>query len=291
MSPRDLLRISGLGVAALGVSLIASSVGAHAANVIWANSAGSDLSQFDGSGTQLNQFFPSEGNGRGVVQVGNVLYTTVADSNNVYTKDATTGVTTGIAFSIAGSTGLQAIAYDGTNFWVGDYSGTNQAYLYSPIGTLLNTVTLANSTGFYDGLEYFNNKLIANQFDGGFGGPQFYSIYDTNGTLLTANFIDTTGHGNGTGIAFDGTNFFVSDIFNNSLTEWDGTTGAYISRIMLQGSHGAIEDLSVDYASRTDTCGGVGQPPCNTSVPEPATWSVLAAGLVALAATRRRKIC
>jgi hypothetical protein len=282
-----------LGVAALGAVTIWGASSANAASILWANSAGSDLSEFDAAGNQLHQFFPSEGNGRGVVQVGNVLYTTVANSNNVYTKNATTGATTGTAFSIAGSSGLQAIAYDGTNFWVGDYSGTNKAYLYTPTGTLLKTVTLINSTGFYDGLEYFNGKLIANQFDGGFTGPQHYSVYDTDGNLLTANFIDTTGHGNGTGIAFDGTDFFVSDIFNNDISVWDGVTGAFIRSITLQGSHSSIEDLSVDYAGRGDTCGGPGQPPCDNggggTVPEPMSIGLLGAGLAALGIARRKR--
>lgn len=278
--------------AALGAAMLAMS--SATAAIVWANSAGDDLSEFDRStGAQLHQFFTGDGNGRGVVQVGNVLYTTVANSNNVYKKDATTGAALGVAFSIAGSSGLQAIAYDGTNFWVGDYSGTNNAYLYSPAGTLLKTVTLSESQGYYDGLEFFNGKLIANTFDGGYSGSNGYSVYDTDGNLLTKDFIVTgnaaAGHQNGTGIAFDGTNFWISDIFGNDLTEWNGTTGAYIGFVSLQGSHGGIEDLSVDYASRGDTCGGPGQPACNTGVPEPSTLALFGGTIGLVAIIRRRR--
>jgi hypothetical protein len=128
------------------------------------------------------------------------------------------------------------MAYDGTNFWIGDYSGTNHAYMYSPTGTLLATISLGMCEGYCDGLEYFNGMLISNRYDGGFaraGGNQ-YDIYDLAENLITADFIDTNGHGNGTGIAFDGTDFFISDIFNNKISVWDGTTGAWLRDITMQ---------------------------------------------------------
>lgn len=267
--------------------------------IIWGNQAGpGNLISWDKTtGTTLNNFSTSYGNGRGIVQVGNILYTTVAGSNNVYETDATTGAPLGIAFSIAGASGLQAISFDGTNFWVGDYSGTNNAYLYSPTGTLLRTLSLSQAQGYYDGLEYFDGKLIANTFDGGFTGSNGYSIYDaTTGTLLTSDFIVTgnapVGHQNGTGIAYDGTNFYISDIFNNDLTIWSGTTGSYLGLLAVSGSP-QNEDLSVDFAARTDTCGGVGQPPCDTGggtqVPEPGSLPLFAAGILGLAALSRRR--
>ncbi len=267
---------------ALGITAMLS-VSSAQAGTIWGNNAGSyGISKFDSTtGAQDFNFYPG-GNGRGVVQVGNTLYTTRAGSGNVFKSDATTGASLGVAFSVAGSSGLQAIAYDGTDFWIGDYSGTNEAYKYSSTGTLLNTVSLANAAGYYDGLEYFNDKLIANRFDGGYGGTQHYDIYSaTDGALLTADFINTSGHGNGTGIAFDGTNFFVSDIFNNQLSIWDGMDGHFIDYLVLEGSNGAIEDLSVDYAKRDDTSG--------TPIPEPGTMLLMGTGLAGLMVARRKK--
>lgn len=291
------MRFTSFLMASAIAALISTAANAAPIPVIWGNQAGpGNLVEWDRTtGATLNNFNESYGNGRGIVQVGNILYTTVANSNNIFKTDATTGAPLGVAFSVAGASGLQAISYDGTNFWVGDYSGTNHAYLYSPTGTLLNTLTLANSQGFYDGLEYFNGKLIANRFDGGFTGSNGYSVYDaTTGALLTTDFIVTgnapVGHQNGTGIAFDGTNFYVADIFHNDITIWSGLTGAYLGLINVLGSS-ANEDLTTDFAARVDTCGGPNQPPCtgDTGVPEPLTLSLFSAGVLGAAILRRRK--
>ena len=233
------------------------------------------------TGNILNTFTNTSGfNGRGAVVVGNILYYTDAGDNNVYKYDISTQSNLGVAFSVAGSRALSTIAYDGTNFWIGDYSGTNHAYLYSPTGTLLNTVSLGNCTGFCDGLEFFKmgstGFLISNRCDA-FCGT--YDVYDLNGNLVTANLF-TTPNGEGTGIAYDGTHFFVSNIFGGQVWEYSNT-GVLLNTLTLSGFNPntppLVEDLSFNYQQVLGT-------------PEPGTLVMLGTGVLGIAGLIRRKI-
>lgn len=229
-------------------------------------------------------------NGRGVVEVGTVLYLTTSGSGKVFAYNtATNSLTT--AFTVASSSGLGSISYNGADFWIGDYSGTDKAYLYTPTGTLLQTVNLSNCTGFCDGLTYIpanGGELISNRADG-FDQDSIYDIYSaTTGSLVTSSFINTTSLANSgcphtTGIAWDGTNYFVSclDDQTPSVAEYS-SSGTFIGLIHLSNPSGftnsgtgpGMEGLSANFAV---TVGGV---------PEPASVLLLGVGLAAIMVMR-----
>jgi glutamine cyclotransferase len=227
------------------------------------------------------------GNGRGVVTVGNKIYYTVVNDPKIYIMDKTTGLTTGSILTQNQS--MSTLAWDGKYFWTADYSGTNRAFQIDPVtGNNIKTINLANASNFMDGLEYFNGKLIGNRCDGAFGGNcGIYDVYDLNGNLLQSAFITSTAPSQkSTGIAFDGTNFLLSNINNNSIGLYDGSSGAFIKNINLTSQQGSflIEDISVDYADRPDTGGG------GENVPEPTTMlGLLAFGSLGASSLKRKE--
>jgi glutamine cyclotransferase len=262
----------------------------HADEFLYANNAGGHdyVWQLDlTTGAISNQFdIGINANGRGVVDVNSTLYITTASSGTVYSYNiATKSLST--AFTVAGASGLSSITFDGTDFWIGDYSGSNRAYLYSPSGSLLKTITLANCAGYCDGLTYLpanGGEIVSNRADG-YDRDSIYDIYSTSGTLTKSSLIDTAGLStkgcpHTTGIAWDGADFFVSclDDPTPTLAEYD-SSGAFVSIMPLKNPSGfdnggfgpAMEGLSANFAVTLPT-----------STPEPGTTALIGVGLAAV---------
>jgi hypothetical protein len=168
------------------------------------------------------------------------------------------------------------MAYDGHHIWIGNYSGTNQVYEYSLTGTLINTITTQNcSQGNCDGLVYAHGDLVENRYDGGFGGANTYDVYSTGGSLLTPSFIVGHDSSGNTGIAYDGTNYYISNIYSGTMSIY-GPTGNYLSDVALQTAFD-VEGLSVNFAAVLP------------GTPEPSTWVMLLLGFAGIGHAARRK--
>jgi hypothetical protein len=279
-------------VAAISAAAMGLFAGAAAAQVqyIYGNSASSAagaMYQINlSTGAVVKTCPQTKGNGRGIVVVGNTVYYTVATSNNVYKMDWPTCADQGVAFTVGAVSGIATIAYDGTDVWMGEYNSSgNRAFKYSLSGTLLSTITLPNCSSNCDGLEFFQGKLISNNDDGGSN----YTIYSTAGAVMTANFIQTGSFS--TGIAFDGTDFYVSfpTASPRTIKKYSGATGALLQTITITGmTVGAdqIEDLSVDYNIVIPP----GPPAPQVVIPTLSEWGLfLLAALLALSAYAARR--
>ena len=242
-------------------------------NLVYGNSAGTrgiDVIDAD-TGAIIRTCAHGKGNGRGVVVIGDIGYYTVASAGTVWKLNVETCEDLGVAFETARN-GIATIAYDGTNFWLNQYDSvapTNGAFEYDFDGNLLRSITLSLCTSHCDGMEYFDGKLISNRGD---AAAPIYDIYDLDGNILTEGFINDPQGGSTTGIAYDGVNFWVSDIFANRLRVYDGQTGAFIEFIDITGGATVIEDLSVDYEQRPD----IGEPGDMVPVPMFSKWGTTA---------------
>ena len=154
--------------------------------------------------------------------VGNTVYYTMTDENLIHMMDATTGADLGVITTETRS--MSTIGWDGSSFWTSDYAGTNRAFQIALDGSTIKTITLSSANQYMDGMEWFNNKLIANRDDGG----HIYDVYDLDGNLLQLAFI-TNPTSFSTGIAYDGNVLLrIEPVQPSPLPVFDGTTGVLI---------------------------------------------------------------
>jgi hypothetical protein len=226
---------------------------AKAGTVVWANNAslgsphihaydldtGQNLADFAAPHPDASK---GKANGRGIAVVGQTIYYTLANSGSVYMTDTNSHSDLGIAFSTP-LAGIGAISWDGSGLWVIPYVGlgffnahSDNAYKYSLSGALLQTVALtppgfngfAGNTEPRSGFAATPNGFVTDR------GPSVpYDAYDLNGNLITPFLI--TSQFRSSGIAFDGTNYIVSDVVNSALSVYDGN-GVFIRMVPLSGA-------------------------------------------------------
>lgn len=284
------------------------------ASVIWGNSASFgnvNLEAFDSTTGLLvpgQQFLvpnltAQSDNGRGVAVLGNDIYYTTANSGNIYKTNAITHSDLGIIVD-TGFRGIANIATDGTFLYANDYQAVNGVInKYTTAGVFSGSITLtgpdAAGASSRDGFEVQNNPLIAggattfiaNRYDGGFGPTHggiigAYDVYDSNGVEIISSFITPNDQGvsGATGIAFDGTNYFVSDISNNRLLEYSGL-GVFMTSIDLSGNPNPFTGRLLEDLSAVGNT--IDNPP---PIPEPEIYAMFMAGLGLMGfITRRRK--
>jgi hypothetical protein len=109
------------------------------------------------------------------------MYGTPATTNSVYSYTLATHTNHGVLFSVAGARVLSTIAFDGTNFWIGDYSGTN---VYDTNGTLI-TASFITPSFASTGIAYDGTNFVVSDLSGG----RIAKFNGTTGALISTTAI------------------------------------------------------------------------------------------------------
>lgn len=225
------------------------------------------------------------------------------------TSPVQTYTTTGTFISNFGQASATGSALDGAgHVWtVAPNFGSNTVKEYDASQTELNSfVATVNGNWIEDMAWGGSNTIWASTYEG--------NVFNINATTGAVNSNFSVANSSYTGVAFDGTNLWVSGgLTSNNIFEYS-TSGTLIQTI---GTQFAVGGLGYDSADNTLWAGGqsgnvyhldlsgnvlssfvagsvyhdglsVGNLGAENSVPEPGTLLLMGAGLIGLAAQRRK---
>jgi hypothetical protein len=252
---------------------------ARAQSYFWAINQFGTIQKLNGdNGTVVDQFALPFGSGSGasIAVIGNVGYYTLLGNANVYKVDMTTHAGLGIAFNTGDATWMNGITNDADgNLWFA-HGGGASLQEFNATGTLLHTYSFPTPANAYrDGSVVFNGFVIANRGDQ--QGPyDKYAIPGIDGALTYVDQPFITALGGNNGIAFNGTDYYVSNEQTHIVSKYD-VNGAFVSQ------------ASLPAGSRYENWTFASQDIVNTA-PEPGSLLLLATGLGGLVAGGRRRI-
>ena len=224
--------------------------------------------QFSLTGQLLQRVTLGSGfNPNGIAIVGNTGYVSSDTNGNLYTFNLSTGAL-GATYK-TGQNALGPLTFDGSALLAGDFTGGNQVYRLSLTGASLGSFTIGNCGSYCNGLEFESGALIANR--GQNVGP--FDRYSSTGTLLQANAF--TGGDTGA-LAYNPDNrtqYAAVSGGQGGFTTSPGGATVFFGGTIADSGFGTADRFINDLAIQ---------------VPEPATLTLLAAGLAMIGVRRRR---
>jgi hypothetical protein len=265
-------------VSSARADLIVTPLGGAVTATSLANSlatAGSGITINSATYTGANIASGTYSGGTGIIGIESGILLTSGSVNNVVGPNNQTGATT--SNGVAGDAGLSTLAGQTT------FDASILQIAFTPTGSNIQFSYVFGSEEYLEFVNQFND-VFAFYVNG-----VNYAVVPGTSSPVSINTINTTVN----------SAFFVNNTTGTRNTQLDGFTTILsftapvnpgvqnTLRLAIADSRDTVLDSAVFIqAGSLQVCGGAGQPPCGTAVPEPASIGLLLMGLAGAAARR-----